>query len=88
MYVKAVPFMVLYHLWCSGLPTPILADATQKMIIVYYAWVNLNLQADFVGVASYFMTNVVTKIGSEDETNKIINCRWARWLFKELLVSQ
>ena len=41
-----------------------------------------NLQADFVRVASWIITNVLTKIGPEDQAkSKTINCRWAGWLF-------
>ena len=51
-----------------------------KRIIVYY--ICINLQADFVRVASWIITNVLTKIGPEDQAKfKTINCRWAGWLF-------
>ena len=51
-----------------------------KRIIVYYMCINL--QSDFVRVASWIITNVLTKIGPEDQAkSKTINCRWADWLF-------
>ena len=73
-----VVYQSKFVLCCLGLTDPNFGRRYSETIIVYYMCVNL--QADFVRVASYFVliiTSVLTKIGPEDQTKpKIINCRW------------
>ena len=63
--------------------TKILTDVTQKRLHVY--GVCINLQADFVGVASSFCKDMYTSRLKVKKKAKIINCRWAG-SFEELLV--